>query len=101
MKKKILNFIKDYIFLRKFLNKLRLVFKILNRQKINFKFLNYGQLSEARSIEMKNLLEDQISKFKKTKLLSLFLALIIIFSFFLSFSRASMFSAIMMLVFGL
>ena len=66
MKKKILNFIKDYIFLRKFLNKLRLVFKILNRQKINFKFLNYGQLSEARSIEMKNLLEDQISKFKKT-----------------------------------
>ena len=41
------------------------------------------------------------SKFKETKLLSLFLALIIVFSFFLSFSRASMFSAILMLVFGL
>ena len=40
------------------------------------------------------------SKFKETKLLSLFLALIIVFSFFLSFSRASMFSAILMLVFG-
>ncbi len=41
------------------------------------------------------------SKLKETKLLSLFLALIIAFSFFLSFSRASMFSAILMLVFGL
>ena len=41
------------------------------------------------------------SKFKEIRLLSLFLALIIVFSFFLSFSRASMFSAILMLVFGL
>jgi hypothetical protein len=41
------------------------------------------------------------SKLKETKLLSLFLALIIVFSFFLSFSRASMFSALLMLVFGL
>ena len=40
------------------------------------------------------------SKLRETKFLSLFLALIIVFSFFLSFSRASMFSAILMLVFG-
>ena len=41
------------------------------------------------------------SKLREIKFLSLFLALIIVFSFFLSFSRASMFSAILMLVFGL
>ena len=41
------------------------------------------------------------SKLKETKLLSFFLALIIVFSFFFSFSRASMFSAILMLFFGL
>ena len=41
------------------------------------------------------------SKFRETKFLSLFLVLVIVFSFFLSFSRASMFSAILTLVFGL
>ena len=41
------------------------------------------------------------SKLRETKFLSLFLVLVIVFSFFLSFSRASMFSAILTLVFGL
>ena len=41
------------------------------------------------------------SKLRETKFLSLFLVLVIVFSFFLSFSRASMFSAVLMLVFGL
>ena len=38
---------------------------------------------------------------RETKLLSLILILIIIFSFFFSFSRGSMFSAFLMLIFGL
>jgi hypothetical protein len=41
-------------------------YKIFNKKKIDFKHLRYGQLGRYRAVEMVNILEEQIKKFKDT-----------------------------------
>ena len=53
--------------LRNLSRSLRTNYNYINNKKISFHHLGYGQLSNERSVEMKNCLKQQINLFKKSK----------------------------------